>query len=71
MASTTPTGRANARPMTGSTLLGAIWVRRTLRKTEHMEGPPHPNPLPASGERGALPSNGLESVKKDQQVAGT
>jgi hypothetical protein len=27
--------------------------------------------LPASGERGPLPSNGLESVKKNQQVART
>jgi hypothetical protein len=42
MASTTLTGRANARPMTGSTLLEAIRVRGTLRKTEHMEVPLSP-----------------------------
>jgi hypothetical protein len=23
----------------------------TLRKSKHFENPPHPNPLPASGER--------------------
>ena len=31
-------------------------VRGPLRESEHVESPPHPNPLPASGEREKNPS---------------
>jgi len=52
IASAMPTGRANARPMTGSASSGAIRVRGTIREHESVETPPHPDPLPASGARG-------------------
>src|SRR5882757_2015556 len=48
IASAMPTGRANARPMTGSASSGAIRVRGTLRafaSFEFAEAAPHPNPL--------------------------
>ena len=32
--------------------VGAIRVRGPLREAEPVETPPHPNPLPARGERG-------------------
>jgi hypothetical protein len=47
IASAMPTGRANARPMTGSQTSGAIRVRGTLRALasfEFAEAAPHPNP---------------------------
>jgi hypothetical protein len=43
----------------------------TLRETGRMEAPPHPRPSPRKRGEGALPLVGLESVKKNQQVAGT
>src|ERR1700731_3247397 len=46
-----PTGRANARPMTGSASSGAIRVRGTIRESDPVESPPPPDPLPASGAR--------------------
>src|SRR5258708_2702729 len=72
IASAMPTGRANARPMTGSASSGAIRVRGSHRAhlcSEFAEAAPHPNPLPAkSGERvtanvlpyrgGAMPGGG-------------
>jgi hypothetical protein len=39
---------------------GAIRVRGPLREAEPAETPPHPNPLPARGERG-LAMLGLEA----------
>jgi hypothetical protein len=54
IASAMPTGRANARPMTGSASSGAIRVRGSHRAhlcSEFAEAAPHPNPLRASFAR--------------------